>query len=190
MAVRKAGRGGRTRKSPWKCPSHKGLCAVPSRTSGPRPCILRSQASRFVPIRAGEGASNRGLRRMRLVKFVSPLAGPAALIALCGAAPSAQAATLNAQYGITLAGLALGTADVATSIEGERYQMQLQAKLTGLAGLMMSGGLSATAAGAVAGGRPVPSAYAMTSRNATDQRTVQVGLNRGNVAAISITPPL
>ena len=124
---------------------------------------------------------------MRLVKRLAPLAGPAALIAALG---SAGAATLNAQYNITLAGLPLGTADVATSIEGVQYQMQLQAKLTGLAGMMTSGALSATAAGAVAGGRPLPSAYAMTSRNSSDQRTVQVGLERGNVAAISINPPL
>ncbi len=127
---------------------------------------------------------------MRLKQMVAPLIGLAALIAGCGAAPSVRAATLNAQYSITLAGLPLGTADVATSIEGERYQLQLQAKLTGLAGLMTSGGMGATAAGAVARGRPAPATFAVTSRNASEQRTVQMGLERGNVAAVSIVPPL
>jgi hypothetical protein len=127
---------------------------------------------------------------MRLKKTVAHFIGCAALIAGCGAAPCTHAATLNAQYSITLAGLPLGTVDVASAIEGERYQLQLQAKLTGLAGLITSGGLSAAAAGAVSGGRPAPTAFAVTSRNASEQRTVQMGLTGGKVAAVSIVPPL
>ncbi len=127
---------------------------------------------------------------MRLKKILAAFALCAALTTVCVAVPAAQAATLNAQYSITLAGLPLGTADVATAIEGERYQLQLQAKLTGLAGLMTSGGMGATAAGVVSSGRPAPTAFAVTSRNASEQRTVQMGLDRGNVTAVSIVPPL
>lgn len=127
---------------------------------------------------------------MRPKTPVARLAARAALIAGSAAAPPAQAATLNAQYSITVAGLPLGTADVAAAFEGPRYQLQLQARLAGLAELFASGGLSATAAGAVARGRPTPTAFAVTSRGASEQRTVQMGMDRGRVAAVSIVPPL
>lgn len=127
---------------------------------------------------------------MRLKISGAPLAACAALIAGYTAAVPACAATLNAQYSITVAGLPLGTADVAAAFEGPRYELRLQAKLAGLAELFASGGLSASASGAVARGRPTPTTFAVTSRGAREQRTVQMGMERGRVAAVSIEPPL
>ena len=64
------------------------------------------------------------------------------------------------------------------------------ARLTGLAGLLTGGKGAATAAGAVSGPQPTPSAFAVTSRSSNDQRTVRMGLTLGNVAAVEISPPL
>src|SRR3954449_12839553 len=89
------------------------------------------------------------------MRLARPLVGFAALVAAVVTGSSVRAASLNAAYSIALAGLPLGTADISSSIEGDRYQLQVQARLTGLAGLIMSGGGGAQASGSVAGGRPV-----------------------------------
>jgi hypothetical protein len=113
-----------------------------------------------------------------------------AVLAFCGASSASAAQTLKVDYGISLAGLPMGTADLATTFEGSKYSMQMAAKLTGLAGLLTGGKGAASAAGAVSGARPVPSTFAVTSRSSKDQRVVRMGLNGGNVAALEVTPPI
>ncbi|HEX2554078.1 MAG TPA: DUF3108 domain-containing protein [Microvirga sp.] len=112
-----------------------------------------------------------------------------ALAAGLAAGPVA-AATVKADYGIWLGGLPLGSADLATTVEGQRYKMQLQVRLTGLAGLLTGGKGAATSTGAVAGPSPVPSSFAITSQSSNAQRTVRIGLASGTVAAVDIDPPL
>ena len=111
----------------------------------------------------------------------------AAVIAL-GAAP-ASATSFSAEYGISLAGLPIGTADLSASL-GERYKMDIQARLTGLAGVLTRGSGGATALGLLTSPRPVPSSYSVTSRSASEQRTVRLGMAGGNVASVDIAPPL
>jgi len=106
-----------------------------------------------------------------------------------GAGPVA-AATVKADYGIWLGGLPLGSADLATTVDGQRYKMQLQVRLTGLAGLLTGGKGAATAMGSVGGPAPVPSSFAITSQSSSAQRTVRMGLSGGAVAALDISPPL
>jgi hypothetical protein len=103
---------------------------------------------------------------------------------------AAGAQTLKIDYDISLAGIPLGSADLATTLEGPRYKMQVAAKLTGLAGLLIGGRGAATAAGAAPGPQPVPASFAVTSRSSSDQRTVRMGLAGGSVAAVEITPPI
>ena len=105
-------------------------------------------------------------------------------------AGAASAATVKADYGIWLSGLPLGNADLATTVDGSRYKMQLQVRLTGLAGLLTGGKGAATSTGSVGGGHPVPSSFAITSRSSESQRTVRMGLSGGSVAALAIDPPL
>jgi len=112
-----------------------------------------------------------------------------ALAALLGAAP-AGAATLDADYGIWLAGLPIGQVDIKSDFDGERYKLDIKAKLTGLAGQCTNGGAAATSTGSAVGGRVVPAAFAITSRNSSESRTVRMGLSSGNVAAVDINPPI
>ncbi len=102
----------------------------------------------------------------------------------------ARAATFTADYGIYLAGLPIGEAGVSSTIDGERYRLEVSAKLTGLVGLFVNGRGAATATGAVANGRVLPATFAVTSRNSTDSRTVRMGLSSGNVSAVEIVPPI
>ena len=56
---------------------------------------------------------------------------------------------LQVDYGISLGGLPLGTADLTTTVEGARYTVKSGAKLTGLAGMLTGGKGAAAAAGAL-----------------------------------------
>src|SRR5215212_7885759 len=125
-------------------------------------------------------------------RFMSPsIAGPVLVAcALCLSPAAARAQTLKVDYAISLAGIPLGSADLAMTFEGSKYKMQVGAKLTGLAGLLTGGRGAATAAGALSGSQPVPASFAVTSRSSNDQRTVRMGLTGGSVAAVEITPPL
>jgi hypothetical protein len=118
------------------------------------------------------------------------LAPVIALAACAAAALPARAETLKVDYGISLSGLPLGTAELSANLEGSRYRMELGARLTGLAGALTGGRGGATAAGAVAWPQPAPTSFALTSRTSRDQRTVRMNLSGGNVASLDIAPPL
>jgi Protein of unknown function (DUF3108) len=127
---------------------------------------------------------------MRAVDLKARLGVVSLAVCVLAAAPS-RATALKVDYRISLAGLPVGSADLAGRFEGSRYNMQVQARLMGLAGLFTGGGKgAATAAGAVASAQPVPASYTVTSRSWSEQRSVRMGLSAGNVVAVDITPPL
>lgn len=101
----------------------------------------------------------------------------------------ATAAGLGADYAISLAGLPLGSARLTASIDGDAYEVEVEARLTGLAGVLTSGKGGATASGALAGGRPVPAAFSILTRSSSAGVTIRLALARGNVTAIEIEPP-
>lgn len=106
------------------------------------------------------------------------------------AAGASEAATIHVGYGISLAGLPVGSADLASTVEGDQYKLQVQARMTGLVGAITSGKGGATASGSMAGGRPLPSSFQVVSRSGKDMRSVRIGMASGNVVAVDITPPL
>jgi hypothetical protein len=103
---------------------------------------------------------------------------------------AASAATVKADYSIWLSGLPLGNANLATTVDGSRYRMQLDVRLTGLAGLLTGGSGNATAAGTVGAGQPIPASFNITSRSSSAERTVRMGLSGGSVQALKVEPPL
>ena len=113
-----------------------------------------------------------------------------AALTVCAATAPASAETLKVAYGISLVGLPLGSADLSTTVDGSKYKVEVGAKLTGLAGLLVGGKGVASSAGAVPGAQPQPSTFAITSRSGKEERTVRMGLSAGNVAALEIAPPL
>jgi uncharacterized protein DUF3108 len=116
------------------------------------------------------------------------------ILAVLMLTPAGQAAaggeTLKVDYAITLAGLPLGNADLASTFEGGKYQLQLAAKLTGLAGMLTGGKGAATASGAVASPNVQPASFALTSRTTSDRRTIRMGMAGGGIAALEVMPPL
>jgi hypothetical protein len=121
---------------------------------------------------------------MRFVKALGTL------MVMGAAIVPVQATSLDVDYTISLMGLPLGNADLKASFTGSRYNMQMNARLTGLIGMVTSGKGSGTASGQMGATRPVPSAFAVSSRNSSDQRLVRMGLSGGDVAAVEIDPPL
>ncbi len=111
-------------------------------------------------------------------------------LALVGIGSAASAQTLKVEYDLSLAGLPLGTADLASNFEGSKYQLEGKVKLSGLAKLLTGGKGVANASGALVGDQIRPAAFAVTSRSSSDQRTVRMNLRTGNVADVEIDPPL
>src|SRR4051812_12009598 len=116
------------------------------------------------------------------------LAFAAALLAL--ASGHAWAATFKADYAILLVGLPLATANLVSTLEGTSYRTQIQARTTGLAGIVASGKGAASAAGSLAGGQPLPATFALTSRSSKGPMNLHMALAQGNVAQVDIVPPL
>ncbi len=86
-----------------------------------------------------------------------------------------------------LAGVPIGTAQVTGAVEGQRYTMDVSARLTGLVGAITGGYGSGRASGTVAS-KPVPAAFALASHSASASITVRMALARGNVVASDIAP--
>lgn len=114
----------------------------------------------------------------------SMLCGPAA-----DAGPKAAPASVIVDYGVNLAGIPIGTAQVSGSFEGTRYRMDVSARLTGLVGAVTGGMGSARASGLIATG-PQPSAFSIATKTSNSGIAVRMALARGNVTQAEVTPPL
>lgn len=118
------------------------------------------------------------------------LRGAAIAAFVVSGAVMAQAGSLDVEYDISLLGLPLGKATMTGKVERSRYAVQIQAKLTGLAGMISGGRGAGTASGTIAGVRVAPTSFAVTSRAGKDQRTVRMSLPGGAVRAVDIVPPI
>lgn len=114
----------------------------------------------------------------------------ALLVALPAVAGSARAASLKADYLITLEGLNIGQAVIEGSFQETRYDLKVTGQLTGLIGAL-SGGVQASAVtrGAIASNRLASSGFSASAQSSSSSRTVQVGLAGGNVTKVEIEPP-
>ena len=104
-------------------------------------------------------------------------------------AKTAAPATVTVDYGIALAGIPIGTAQVSGLFETTRYRMDVSARLTGLVGAVTGGMGSARANGLIAEG-PQPNTFAISTKTSNSGIAVRMALARGNVTQAEITPPL
>ncbi|HRJ69827.1 MAG TPA: DUF3108 domain-containing protein [Beijerinckiaceae bacterium] len=112
----------------------------------------------------------------------------ASFLALTGV--PAVAGSIEAQYGISLAGLTLGTATLTGDISKTKYALTARASLTGLAGMVSGGRGAATVTGTIQPQKVVPAAYAVTAASSDMTRTIQLGMNPGGVHTVVVHPPL
>lgn len=128
--------------------------------------------------------------RASLLAAVSVVAASQALARPRSASNRAAApATVTVDYGIALAGIPIGTAQVSGLFESARYRMDVSARLTGLVGAVTGGMGSARSSGLIAEG-PKPSAFSISTRTSNSGIAVRMALARGTVTVSEVTPPL
>ena len=126
-----------------------------------------------------------GLRRVCAAALGSCLT----LSALALSASAAGAQSLQVSYSVRLVGLSLGTAGLSASVEPGSYEVEVNAKLSGVAAAVSRSEGAAQASGGLVQGKILPNAYATTSSNSSQTRTVRMAMNAGVVRAVEITPP-
>jgi hypothetical protein len=112
-----------------------------------------------------------------------------AILASLGSASGASAGPIEARYSIALAGLSIGTAHLSGQVSAQSYRASLNAQLTGLAGALTTGRGAVTVSGSFQGGRPISGGYALAANNSQISRTIQIGMNAGNITQVVIEPP-
>ena len=112
-----------------------------------------------------------------------------AVMLLAGVVP-AGAASLDAAYDVSLLGMTFGKANLSGDIEGSRYKLDVQAKLTGLVGGFTGGRGSGVATGNLNSGRLSPATFAISSASSSESRTVRMALDGNAVRAVEIEPPI
>ncbi len=111
------------------------------------------------------------------------------LLASLGAGGTASAGPIEARYGVTLAGLSIGTAVFSGEISPQNYRATLNARLTGLVGVLTTGQGAVQVSGLINGARPLSQGYALSANNSQVSRTIQIGMNAGNITQVAIDPP-
>ena len=106
-----------------------------------------------------------------------------ALAALPILAAPAAAETFRANYALSIIGLSIGNAYATASLQPKAYKIDIGVKLGGVAALVTNAKGAATASGTIANATVLPAAYANTSANAKETRTVRMGLDAGNPSA-------
>lgn len=107
------------------------------------------------------------------------------------AQPAQRNGSFTATYALTLAGVSIGAANLAAKVDGSgTYALDMHAKLTGLAGVLVSGKGGARATGVIQGDRAVPTSLAVVASTSKDKRTLRMSFSGGSVSAIEINPPL
>jgi hypothetical protein len=127
--------------------------------------------------------SNMSLRTLLFLSGAVALCAPLLM-------SSAQADQVRARYAVTLLGIPLGTASLDGDVSGASYKLAVNAKLSGIAALVSSSRGMATAAGGYVKGLIVPAAYANTSANSKETRTVRMAMQGGAVKGVDISPPI
>jgi hypothetical protein len=112
---------------------------------------------------------------------------------LCASGPAfasqARAENIHATYHLSIIGLPIGTATATGALEPQHYKVDIGVKLSGIASLVSNAKGAATASGAIGRAGVVPAAYANTTANSTETRTVRMAMGGGAVRGLEISPP-
>jgi hypothetical protein len=106
-----------------------------------------------------------------------------------GFASQAQAENIHATYHLSIIGLPIGTATATGALEPQHYKVDIGVKLSGIASLVSNAKGAATASGAIGRVGVAPAAYANTTANSTETRTVRMAMSGGAVRGLDISPP-
>lgn len=134
------------------------------------------------------GAARAGVFLVFPTKWFSALAAAALLFA--ATAPARADVDALAGYLLSIGGVNIATAKVHLVDSGGRYDVALDAHVTGLGGLVSSGLAKIEASGAsTPSGLDSEKFYLLTRSNGEDF-TINAGFSGGNVSQFVITPPI
>jgi hypothetical protein len=102
---------------------------------------------------------------------------------------AAEAENVRATYHVSIIGLSIGTATAVGTLEPQHYKIDIGVKLSGIASLVSSAKGAATASGAIGRTGIIPAAYANTTANSYETRTVRMAMGGGAVHGLEISPP-
>lgn len=111
----------------------------------------------------------------------------AAGVAMVASQSHARAETLKAHYALSLMGVSIGSA-YASGVVDRSYRIDITMRTTGLANLVNNTKGAAMASGGLSGGGPSPTAYANTTSNEDEVRTVRMSLAGNAVRAVEVKP--
>lgn len=155
------------------------------------------KAADFTAKRGKPGAECQSRRGLSVVRIqtgfrMSRIACPPLVLAIFGialATTPAAAEVVKARYSVSLIGLRIGEANAIGAIERAAYRVDLNARLTGIAAWLAHVKMALASSGEIRNGVVLPTAYATTSANSYETRTVRMSLKAGTVRAVEISPP-
>jgi hypothetical protein len=124
------------------------------------------------------------------IRRASAFLAPLAALLLAAPAVAQEPGAWRATYGVSLLGLPIGTANLNAAIDRARYRIEVQARLTGLAGMVTGGKGAGQASGSLTQGRPLSAGYSAAGSNGRESRTVQMAMANAAATAVEITPPI
>ena len=130
----------------------------------------------------------RKLRSSRL--FAAGLIALSCATGLTAQSTQSRAAQINAQFGISIAGIPVGKGSVKASVNGRHYAIDGSAMTSGVSKLFVDSKGRAVSKGKLHGDKVLPSMYALNSREQKIHNVVQIAMRSGNVSDFSASPPL
>jgi hypothetical protein len=114
----------------------------------------------------------------------------AALLAFLAAPAVAQAqGKLEARYGVTLAGLGIGTADLTLDVARDRYAVSASGRAAGMLSALVNGEGTIAAEGAMRDGKPSPGRFTSRIVREDDKADTTMTIDNGAVAKLVAETP-
>lgn len=129
-----------------------------------------------------------GFRMSRTCLSASSLVA-VSILGIALAIEPAAAEVVKARYSVSLIGLRIGEANAIGAIERAAYRIDLDARLTGIVAWVAHLKVALASSGEIRNGVVLPTAYATTSANSQETRTLRMALDAGTVKAVEISPP-
>lgn len=127
----------------------------------------------------------------RLVRAFAPVVLSAALLAAPAAAPALAAPTTAlAVYSVFMGGTQVAKVTISLADDAGKYQMNLDAHVSGLASLVASGTASAVSKGRATSTGYRSDSFAMQSRASGGSAQVDITYRYGDVDSFVVTPPV
>ncbi|HVW93385.1 MAG TPA: DUF3108 domain-containing protein [Devosia sp.] len=112
------------------------------------------------------------------------------LLAMAATPACAAPVSIEAGYLLTLGGFNVASATVKLNDDGRHYDLDLEAEIAGLAGLVASGTAHVGASGSSAGTQLASEKFDLLTRANGEDFKIDVGYEGGNVSSFVVTPPL